>query len=86
MITTLYDDDDDDAWYIHDAKWCWPASGSCCGLDSDRLEQQLEDAVTLRQDYESSASKLKALEKQVKALRQEKDEIHKVPGQGFNSL
>uniref|UniRef100_A0A8C5FL01 non-specific serine/threonine protein kinase n=1 Tax=Gadus morhua TaxID=8049 RepID=A0A8C5FL01_GADMO len=45
--------------------------------DSDRLEQQLEDAVTLRQDYESSASKLKALEKQVKALRQEKDEIHK---------
>ncbi|CAJ1077840.1 serine/threonine-protein kinase MRCK beta isoform X2 [Xyrichtys novacula] len=45
--------------------------------DSDRLEHQLEEAVTLRQDYESSASKLKTLEKQVKALRQEKDEVHK---------
>ncbi|XP_052327301.1 serine/threonine-protein kinase MRCK beta-like isoform X3 [Oncorhynchus keta] len=45
--------------------------------DSDRLEHQLEEAVTLRQDYESSSSKLKALDKQVKALRQEKEEIHK---------
>uniref|UniRef100_A0A6Q2WT01 non-specific serine/threonine protein kinase n=1 Tax=Esox lucius TaxID=8010 RepID=A0A6Q2WT01_ESOLU len=45
--------------------------------DSDRLEHQLEEAVTLRQDYESSASKLKALDKQVKALRQEKEDIHK---------
>ncbi|XP_040920126.1 serine/threonine-protein kinase MRCK beta isoform X4 [Toxotes jaculatrix] len=45
--------------------------------DSDRLEHQLEEAVTLRQDYESSASKLKTLEKQVKTLRQEKDDIHK---------
>ncbi|KAM4633138.1 serine/threonine-protein kinase MRCK beta isoform 2-T2 [Polymixia lowei] len=45
--------------------------------DSDRLEQQLEEAVTLRQDYESSASKLKVLERQVKALRLEKDDIHK---------
>lgn len=32
----------------------------------------------LQQDYESSASKLKMLEKQVKLLRQEKDEVHKV--------
>ncbi|XP_070843123.1 serine/threonine-protein kinase MRCK beta isoform X5 [Chaetodon trifascialis] len=45
--------------------------------DSDRLEHQLEEAVSLRQDYESSASKLKTLEKQVKTLRQEKDEVHK---------
>ncbi|XP_075993387.1 serine/threonine-protein kinase MRCK beta isoform X1 [Genypterus blacodes] len=45
--------------------------------DSDRLEHQLEEAVTLRQDFESSASKLKTLEKQVKSLRQEKEEIHK---------
>ncbi|XP_031437858.1 serine/threonine-protein kinase MRCK beta isoform X3 [Clupea harengus] len=45
--------------------------------DSDRLEHQLEEAVTLRQDYESSSTKLKALDKQVKALRQEKEEIHK---------
>lgn len=46
--------------------------------DSDRLEHQLEEAVLLQQDYESSASKLKMLEKQVKMLRQEKDEVHKV--------
>ncbi|XP_070704875.1 serine/threonine-protein kinase MRCK beta [Pempheris klunzingeri] len=45
--------------------------------DSDRLEHQLEEAVTLRQDYESSASRLKTLEKQVKTLRQEKDDNHK---------
>ncbi|XP_065819997.1 serine/threonine-protein kinase MRCK beta isoform X3 [Labrus bergylta] len=45
--------------------------------DSDRLEHQLEEAVSLRQDYESSSSKLKTLEKQVKTLRQEKDEVHK---------
>uniref|UniRef100_A0A4W5NYE0 non-specific serine/threonine protein kinase n=1 Tax=Hucho hucho TaxID=62062 RepID=A0A4W5NYE0_9TELE len=45
--------------------------------DSDKLEHQLEEAVTLRQDYESSSSKLKTLDKQVKALRLEKEEIHK---------
>ncbi|XP_065113335.1 serine/threonine-protein kinase MRCK beta isoform X1 [Paramisgurnus dabryanus] len=45
--------------------------------DSDRLENQLEEAVTLRQDFESSSTKLKALDKQVKALKQEKEEIHK---------
>ncbi|XP_061559597.1 serine/threonine-protein kinase MRCK beta isoform X2 [Phycodurus eques] len=45
--------------------------------DSDRLEHQLEEAVTLRQDYESSASKLKNLDKQVKTLRLEKDDVHK---------
>ncbi|XP_015260578.1 PREDICTED: serine/threonine-protein kinase MRCK beta-like [Cyprinodon variegatus] len=45
--------------------------------DSDRLEHQLEEAVTLRQDYESSASKLQTLERQVKTLRQEKEDVHK---------
>ncbi|XP_069371018.1 serine/threonine-protein kinase MRCK beta isoform X3 [Paralichthys olivaceus] len=45
--------------------------------DSDRLEHQLEEAVTLRQDYESSASKLKSVERQVKTLRQEKEDVHK---------
>ncbi|KAA0708759.1 Serine/threonine-protein kinase MRCK beta [Triplophysa tibetana] len=45
--------------------------------DSDRLEHQLEEAVTLRQDFESSSTKLKALDKQVRALRHEKEEIHK---------
>ncbi|KAK1874698.1 Serine/threonine-protein kinase MRCK beta, partial [Dissostichus eleginoides] len=45
--------------------------------DSDRLEHQLEEAVTLRQDYESSASKLKTLERQLKTLRLEKEDVHK---------
>uniref|UniRef100_A0A8C7Q859 non-specific serine/threonine protein kinase n=1 Tax=Oncorhynchus mykiss TaxID=8022 RepID=A0A8C7Q859_ONCMY len=45
--------------------------------DSDKLEHQLEEVVTLRQDFESSSSKLKTLDKQVKALRLEKEEIHK---------
>ncbi|XP_058848128.1 serine/threonine-protein kinase MRCK beta-like isoform X12 [Acipenser ruthenus] len=45
--------------------------------DSDRLEHRLEEAVTLRQEFESSSGKMKALDKQVKALKQEKEEIHK---------
>ncbi|XP_061097663.1 serine/threonine-protein kinase MRCK beta-like isoform X2 [Conger conger] len=45
--------------------------------DSDRLEHQLEEAVTLRQGYESSNSKMKALDKQVAALASEKDDIQK---------
>uniref|UniRef100_A0A674CWG9 non-specific serine/threonine protein kinase n=1 Tax=Salmo trutta TaxID=8032 RepID=A0A674CWG9_SALTR len=45
--------------------------------DSDKLEHQLEEVVTLRQDFESSSSKLKTLDKQVKALRLQKEEIHK---------
>lgn len=59
-----------------------------CGpvADSDRLEHQLEEAVTLRQDYESSASKLRTLEKQVKSLRQEKDDVHKVAEPRLQSL
>ncbi|XP_047429672.1 serine/threonine-protein kinase MRCK beta [Mugil cephalus] len=54
--------------------------------DSDRLEHQLEEAVTLRQDYESSASKLKNLEKQVKTLRQEKDDVHKQMSDSLDRL
>ncbi|XP_057679187.1 serine/threonine-protein kinase MRCK beta isoform X2 [Corythoichthys intestinalis] len=45
--------------------------------DSDRLEHQLEEAVTLRQDIDSSTSKLKNLDRQVKTLRQEKEDAHK---------
>lgn len=54
--------------------------------DSDRLEHQLEEAVLLQQDFESSASKLKMLEKQVKILRQEKDEVHKVVPRSVSSV
>ncbi|XP_072424654.1 serine/threonine-protein kinase MRCK beta isoform X1 [Chiloscyllium punctatum] len=45
--------------------------------ESDRLEHQLENAVSLRQDFEESTNKVKALEKQIKALKQEKEENHK---------
>lgn len=62
------------------------AINSCDVADSDRLEHQLEEAVMLQQDYESSASKLKMLEKQVKMLRQEKDDVHKVVPRQRESL
>uniref|UniRef100_A0A8C4T582 non-specific serine/threonine protein kinase n=1 Tax=Erpetoichthys calabaricus TaxID=27687 RepID=A0A8C4T582_ERPCA len=45
--------------------------------DSDRLEHQLEEAVALQQEYENCVNKQKALEKQVKALKQEKEDFHK---------
>ncbi|XP_059354881.1 serine/threonine-protein kinase MRCK beta-like isoform X2 [Carassius carassius] len=54
--------------------------------DSDRLENQLEEAVTLRQDFESSSSKLKALDKQVKALKLEKEDIHKQLAESLDRL
>ncbi|XP_036094349.1 serine/threonine-protein kinase MRCK beta isoform X3 [Rousettus aegyptiacus] len=45
--------------------------------DSNRLERQLEDTVTLRQEHEDAAHRLKGLEKQHRALRQEKEDLHK---------
>ncbi|KAM9435959.1 serine/threonine-protein kinase MRCK beta isoform 2-T2 [Clarias gariepinus] len=54
--------------------------------DSDRLEHQLEEAVTLRQDYESSSTKLKALDKQVKSLRQEKEDLNKQLAESLDRL
>ncbi|KAI9528233.1 Serine/threonine-protein kinase MRCK beta [Dissostichus eleginoides] len=54
--------------------------------DSDRLEHQLEEAVTLRQDYESSASKLKTLERQLKTLRLEKEDVHKQLAEALERL
>uniref|UniRef100_A0A8C2SCJ3 non-specific serine/threonine protein kinase n=1 Tax=Capra hircus TaxID=9925 RepID=A0A8C2SCJ3_CAPHI len=45
--------------------------------DSSRLERQLEDTVTLRQEHEDSAQRLKGLEKQYRVVRQEKEDLHK---------
>ncbi|XP_053737831.1 serine/threonine-protein kinase MRCK beta isoform X1 [Synchiropus splendidus] len=45
--------------------------------DSDWLQHQLEEAVSLRQDSESAVSKVQSLERQVKSLRQDKDNVHK---------
>uniref|UniRef100_A0A6I8PF44 Serine/threonine-protein kinase MRCK beta n=1 Tax=Ornithorhynchus anatinus TaxID=9258 RepID=A0A6I8PF44_ORNAN len=47
------------------------------GTYSNRLERQLEDAVTLRQEHEDSTHRLKGLEKQYRVLRQEKEDFHK---------
>lgn len=48
--------------------------------DSSRLERQLEDTVTLRQGHEDSAQRMKGLEKQYRAVRQEKEDLHKAGG------
>ncbi|XP_074852559.1 serine/threonine-protein kinase MRCK beta isoform X2 [Carettochelys insculpta] len=45
--------------------------------DSNRLERQLADAVSLRQEHEESTHRLKGLEKQCRTLRQEKEDLHK---------
>ncbi|XP_037687711.1 serine/threonine-protein kinase MRCK beta [Choloepus didactylus] len=45
--------------------------------DSNRLERQLEDTVTLRQEHEDSTHRLKGLEKQYRVMRQEKEDFHK---------
>ncbi|XP_029806659.1 serine/threonine-protein kinase MRCK beta [Suricata suricatta] len=45
--------------------------------DSNRLERQLEDTVTLRQEHEDSTQRLKGLEKQYRVVRQEKEDFHK---------
>lgn len=51
--------------------------------DSNRLERQLEDTVTLRQEHEDSTHRLKGLEKQYRMVRQEKEDFHKVVGLEF---
>lgn len=45
--------------------------------DSSRLERQLEDTVSLRQEHEDCTQRLKGLEKQCRTVRQEKEDLHK---------
>ncbi|KAJ8274801.1 hypothetical protein COCON_G00094260 [Conger conger] len=45
--------------------------------DSGQLEQQLEQASTVRRDLEDSSKHIKTLEKQMKSMRQERDDMHK---------
>ncbi|XP_075007131.1 serine/threonine-protein kinase MRCK beta isoform X12 [Calonectris borealis] len=45
--------------------------------DISKLEGQLADAVSFRQEHEDSIHKLKGLEKQCRVLRQEKEDLHK---------
>lgn len=46
--------------------------------DSGQLEKQLEDVSLARRDLEDSSRHVKTLEKQMKAITQERDELHKV--------
>ncbi|XP_066474779.1 serine/threonine-protein kinase MRCK alpha isoform X3 [Tiliqua scincoides] len=45
--------------------------------DSGRLEQQLEEASSTRRELEDAARQIKTFEKQVKALKQERDDLNK---------
>uniref|UniRef100_A0A8D2LV96 Serine/threonine-protein kinase MRCK alpha n=1 Tax=Varanus komodoensis TaxID=61221 RepID=A0A8D2LV96_VARKO len=46
--------------------------------DSGHLEQQLEEASSARRDLEDAARQIKAFEKQIKALKQERDDLNKL--------
>nr|XP_056709925.1 serine/threonine-protein kinase MRCK alpha isoform X7 [Euleptes europaea] len=45
--------------------------------DSGQLEQQLEEASSARRELEDAARQIKTFEKQIKALKQEKDDLNK---------
>ncbi|XP_061480986.1 serine/threonine-protein kinase MRCK alpha isoform X1 [Rhineura floridana] len=45
--------------------------------DSGRLEQQLEEASSARRELEDAARQIKAFEKQIKGLKQERDDLNK---------
>ncbi|KAF4099682.1 serine/threonine-protein kinase MRCK alpha isoform X4 [Onychostoma macrolepis] len=45
--------------------------------DSGQLEQQFEEASTVRRDLEDSSKVIRSLEKQLKSVTQEKDDLHK---------
>lgn len=49
-----------------------------CVADSGQLEKQLEDVTSARRDLEDSSKHVKTLEKQIKSITQERDEMHKV--------
>lgn len=46
--------------------------------DSGQLEKQLEDVTLARRDLEDSSKHIKTLEKQMKSITQEKDDLQKV--------
>lgn len=50
----------------------------CVISDSGQLEQQLQEASTARRDLEDSSKVIRGLEKQLKSVTQEKDDLHKV--------
>lgn len=49
-----------------------------CVADSGELEKQLEDVTSTCRDLEDSSKHIKTLEKQMKSLTQERDDLQKV--------
>lgn len=49
-----------------------------CVSDSGEIEKQLEDVSLARRDLEDSSRHIKTLEKQMKSITQERDELHRV--------
>lgn len=47
-------------------------------LEVNRLEQQLEEANSVRRELDDAFRQIKAFEKQIKTLQQERDELNKV--------
>lgn len=53
-------------------------TGHVWASESGDLEQQLVQASVARKDLEESSKHLKSLEKQMKSLKQERDDVQKV--------
>lgn len=47
-------------------------------VDSGQLEQQLEEASTARRELDDASRQIKAFEKQVRTLKQEREDLNKV--------
>lgn len=47
-------------------------------LESSHLEQQLEEANSVRRELDDAFRQIKAHEKQIKTLQQEREELNKV--------
>ena len=50
-----------------------------CVTDSGQIEKQLEDVTSARRDLDDSSKHTRNLEKQIRSLTQEKEDLHKVP-------
>lgn len=46
--------------------------------DTGQVEQQLEQATSARRDLEDSSKQIRSLEKQLKSMKQERDDLQKV--------
>lgn len=47
-------------------------------LDSGQLEQQLEEASSARRELDDASRQIKAFEKQIRGLKQEREDLNKV--------